>query len=201
MALTTPEAALGTDCPDFNLPGVDGRTYTRHDLLSNFTGLTDTNLSELSDSNSVASLVMFICNHCPYVKAIEDRLIELGHFFKNDPVKIFAVCANDAEKYPDDSFENIQKRWKEKSYPFPYLYDDSQEAARAFGAVCTPDFFLYDSELKLAYRGRLDDSWKDSSKVQAEELKDAIKALLAGNRPPIKQNPSMGCSIKWKEIK
>jgi thiol-disulfide isomerase/thioredoxin len=182
MALTyTPAPELGAPCPDFKLPAVEGRTYARGDF-----------------EGARAFLVMFICNHCPYVKAIEERLLALGHAYAGQPVKIVAVCANDADRYPDDSFEAIQKRWKEKAYPFPYLYDDSQETARAFGAVCTPDFFLYDGEMKLAYRGRLDDSWKEPSQVKSQELKAAIDALLADQQPSANQIPSMGCSIKWK---
>lgn len=182
MALTyTPDPELGKTCPDFQLPGVDGRTYSRSD----FTG-------------GKALLVMFICNHCPYVKAIEDRLIDLGRHYQNTEAKIVAICSNDASVKTDDSFENLRKRALEKNYPFPYLHDENQDVAKAFAAVCTPDFFLYDADLKLAYRGRLDDSWKDPSAVQSEELKAAMDALLAGQRPSTDQKPAMGCSIKWK---
>ena len=104
-----------------------------------------------------------------------------------------AISANDVENYPEDSFAKM----KEKKYPFPYLYDESQTVAKNFGAVCTPDFFLYDRELRLAYRGRLDDSWKDASAVRTQELRAAIEALLAGKAPPSEQKPSMGCNIKW----
>lgn len=183
MAVTTPDAELGTPCPDFTLPGVDGRTYKRDDF-----------------SGTQAFLVMFICNHCPYVQAIEDRLIALGRYFQSKSVRIAAICSNDAVKYPDDSFEKMKERAEAKSYPFPYLHDESQSVARAFGAVCTPDFFLYDSGMKLAYRGRLDDSWKDPSAVNAEELKSAIEALLKSETPSAQQKPSMGCSIKWREV-
>lgn len=182
MALVhTPLAELGQNCPDFTLPGTDGRTYSRRDF-----------------SGSSALLVMFICNHCPYVQAIEDRLIALGHHFAASPVRIIAISSNDADRYPADSFDKMKERATEKRYPFPYLYDESQDVAEAFGAVCTPDFFLYDSEMKLAYRGRLDDSWKDASLVQHEELKAAITALVQGQRPSLEQKPSMGCSMKWK---
>ena len=182
MALTyTPEAALGTKCPDFKLPGVDGRDWSKSDF-----------------KNFKAFLVMFICNHCPYVKAIEERLITLGREMKSQGVQIVAISANDAEGYPDDSFENLQKRWREKSYPFPYLYDESQSVAKTFGAVCTPDFFLYDQDFGLAYRGRLDDSWKDATQVKHQELRGAMMALIEGKKPSIDQKPSMGCNIKWK---
>lgn len=183
MALTySPDAEIGSRCPDFNLPGVDGKTWSR----ANF-------------ANSKALLVMFICNHCPYVIAVEDRLVALGNEFISQGVKIVAICSNDADNYPEDSFENLKKRAAEKNYPFPYLYDESQAIAREFGAVCTPDFFLYDKDHKLAYRGRLDDSWKDAAAVKRTDLKDALISLLEGRVPISEQRPSMGCNIKWKE--
>lgn len=185
MALTyTPDAEIGSSCPEFRLPGTDGKIHTNADV-----------------ADGKALLVMFLCNHCPYVKAIEDRLLSLGREWKERGVKFVAICSNDADNYPDDSFENIKKRVIEKSYPFPYLYDESQETARAFGAVCTPDFFLYDGAMKLAYRGRLDDSWKDPAMVKRRELRDAIAALVAGRAPAAEQIPSMGCNIKWKARK
>lgn len=185
MALThTPVPDIGRPCPDFSLPGTDGREHSRAEL-----------------SGADASLVMFICNHCPYVKAIEDRLIELANDFKGQALKMVAINANDAENYPDDSFPAMKARAEMKSYPFPYLFDESQEVARAFDAVCTPDFFLYDKTLKLAYRGRLDDSWKDPNAVTSRELKTAIEALLAGRRPSSEQKSSMGCNIKWRKTK
>ena len=183
MALThTPAPDIGLPCPDFTLPGTDGRTYSRRDF-----------------EGADALLVMFICNHCPYVKAIEDRLIALGRFFKDRAVKIVAINANDADNYPADSFPKMKEQAELKGYPFPYLFDESQETARAFDAVCTPDFFLYDKQLKLSYRGRLDDSWKDPSLVKTEELKAAIEALLNGRTPSAQQISSMGCNIKWKK--
>lgn len=178
----TPEdPSLGQPCPDFKLPSVDGRSYARDDF-----------------KGAKAFLVMFICNHCPYVQAVEDRLIALGHRYQGKPVQIIAICSNDAENYPDDSFENMKKRAQEKGYPFPYLHDETQGVAKSFDAICTPDFFLYDQQMKLTYRGRLDDSWKDPSGVRNEELKAAIDALVADQTPSRTQIPSMGCSIKWK---
>jgi peroxiredoxin len=185
MALThTPEPELGRDCPEFSLLATDGKTYSRSDLTS-----------------AKVSIAMFICNHCPYVKAIEDRLIELGRRYQKsapNDVRIFAICANDGERYPEDSFEELKSRADQKNYPFPYLYDESQDVARRFGAVCTPDFFVYDQSLKLAYRGRLDDSWKDAANVRSEDLRLAIDDLLAGRKVQRTQLASMGCSIKWK---
>lgn len=178
MALTyTPDPSLGMKAPDFSLPGTDGRTHT---------------LDELRGARAV--LIMFICNHCPYVIAVEDRLKALGLKFKDKDVKIVAISSNDASVKPADSFEKM----KEKNYPFPYLFDESQQVARAYGAVCTPDFFLFDHSLSLVYRGRLDDSWKDPALVTRQELSGAIEDLLHDRTPPHEQRPSMGCSIKWK---
>lgn len=182
MALTfTPFPDLGNKCPDFTLPAVDGKTYSLEDF-----------------SNGQPVVVMFICNHCPYVQAIEDRLIQLGHDLKKQNVNVIAICANDEESHNrEDSFENLQKRAQEKNYPFVYLHDKSQAAAHAFGAVCTPDYFVYDKDLKLAYRGRLDDSWKDAAKVTKRELFDAVQTLLKNEKVSEEQTASMGCSIKW----
>lgn len=148
--------------------------------------------------NGRPTLVMFICNHCPYVQAIEDRLIQLGHDFA-DKVNVVALCSNDPSDYEEDSFENLKKRSLEKSYPFVYLHDESQAVAKSFGAVCTPDFFLYDKSDKLVYRGRLDDSWKAPDKVEKRELHEAIQQTINGQALAENQVPSMGCSIKWRD--
>lgn len=184
MALTyTPQAELGTQCPDFQLPAVDGRTYRRADF-----------------QNGKPFVVMFICNHCPYVKAIEDRLIQLGSDLKAQGVNVIAICSNDSEDHPEDNFENLKKRAMEKNYSFVYLHDESQSVAQAFGAVCTPDFYVYDGDAKLAYRGRLDDAWKDPSKVQKRELYEGVQSLLKNQILEGRQIPSMGCNIKWKSL-
>lgn len=181
MALTfTPFPELGNDCPDFTLPAVDGKTYSLKDFRTG---------SPL--------VVMFICNHCPYVQAIEDRLITLGQDLKKQNVPVVAICSNDAKNHPEDSFENLKARAKEKNYSFTYLHDESQQVAHKFGAVCTPDYFVYDKNHKLAYRGRLDDSWKDASKVTKRELYDAVQVLLKDQKVSDEQVASMGCSIKW----
>ena len=182
MALTyTPAGSLGSPCPDFKLPSVDGKTYA----LENF-------------RNAKALVVMFICNHCPYVRAIEDRLIALAHEYSKKDVAFVAICSNDPTDYPEDAPAELRKRWQEKNYAMPYLIDESQSVAKAFGAVCTPDLYVFDSGLRLAYRGRLDDSWKDPLKVKSPELKSAIEQLLQDKPVNSLQNPSMGCSIKWK---
>jgi peroxiredoxin len=181
MALTyTPAPDLGKSPPLFSLPAVDGKTYE----ISQF-------------QNGKPLVVMFICNHCPYVQAIEDRLIQLGHDCKKLGVQVVAICSNDPDNYPDDNFENLKKRANLKNYPFVYLHDPDQKVAKLFGAVCTPDFFVYDSQWKLAYRGRLDDSWKDPSKVTRRELFSAVQNMTAGLALTEPQTPSMGCNIKW----
>ncbi|MES1208020.1 MAG: thioredoxin family protein [Pseudomonadota bacterium] len=181
MAVETPPPELGAACPGFRLAAVDGKTYARDDFAA-----------------SPVLCVMFICNHCPYVKAVEDRLITLARELGPRGVQFVAICANDAESYPDDAFDKLRERWRDKGYGFPYLHDEAQDVARAFGAVCTPDIFVYGRDRKLAYRGRIDDSWKDESKVTRRELADALEALLAGRPVPAPQRPSMGCSIKWR---
>ncbi|MBX2987300.1 MAG: thioredoxin family protein [Bdellovibrionaceae bacterium] len=182
MALMhTPAPSFGAPCPDFSLPATDGKILSAKDLR-----------------NGRPFLVMFICNHCPYVKAVEDRLIALGHEARERGMNVVAISSNDAEHYPADSFPNMKKLAEEKNYSFPYLYDESQRVAKDFGAVCTPDFFLYDSRGLLAYRGRLDDSWKDPAGVTKRELWTAMETLLAGRPLDSEQIPSMGCSMKWR---
>ena len=182
MAIESKAAVAGTRCPDFRLPAVDGRTYGRDDF-----------------AQAPVLVVMFICNHCPYVKAVEDRLIELQRQYGPRGVQLVGICSNDAATYPDDAFDRLAERWRQKDYGFPYLHDESQQVARAFGAVCTPDIYVFDRERQLAYRGRIDDSWKDPSKVTRRDLAGALDALLAGGRPSADQKASIGCSIKWRE--
>jgi peroxiredoxin len=181
MAVESNAPQSGVPCPDFRLPAVDGKTYARDDFAA-----------------SPVLVVMFICNHCPYVKAVEDRLIALAAEYGPRGVALVGVCSNDAVSYPDDAFDKLAERWRSKGYRFPYLHDESQEVARAFGAVCTPDIFVYDSQRRLAYRGRIDDSWKDPTRVTRRELAGALDALLAGRAPPPDPKPTLGCSIKWK---
>ena len=183
MALvhTPSEPHWDSQCPEFTLPATDGKTYS----LKDFT-------------NNQPLVIMFICNHCPYVKAIEDRLIQLGHQLKEHQINLVAICSNDSSKYSEDSFVNLKKQADLKKYSFIYLHDESQEVAKKFMAVCTPDFFIYDSELKLKYRGRLDDNWKDASLVTKQELFQAAMDLKKHQPISFKQTPSMGCSLKWK---
>ncbi|MCB0415951.1 MAG: thioredoxin family protein [Bdellovibrionales bacterium] len=186
MALTyTPESSRTKTLPAFS-----GKTIFGEDF-------TDKSIKQ----NKVA-LFMFICNHCPYVQAIEERLIELGNYLKNRDVQVVAICSNDSTDHPEDSLENLQKKYKAKQYGFTYLHDEDQSLAKSFGAVCTPDFFVFNfqnnSNGELVYRGRLDDSWRDPDKVTKQELKMVIDQLLENNSFNIQEKPSMGCSIKWK---
>lgn len=182
MALTyTPNAELGSLCPSFVCKAVDGKTYT---------------LGSFDDATVLCFL--FICNHCPYVQAIEKRLIALAHELTPQGITFVGICSNDASEYPEDSFEEIQKSWKEKKYDFPYLYDEDQILAKSFGAICTPDIFVYNKDRKLTYRGRFDDSWKNPDQVQRQELKLALEATLKNQELGFTAVPSMGCSIKWK---
>lgn len=190
MALTYSTAIeFGSLAPDFLLPGVDGKTYRLTDF-----------------GKSKAAVIVFMCNHCPYVKAVQTRIQALAQAYQSRGVTLIAINSNDAVKYPDDSFEAMKKNAEENHYSFPYLWDESQEVAHAYGAVCTPDFFVYENEslgevaprFALRYRGRLDDHWKDEKAVTRQDLRLALDAILSGKLPALDQVPSMGCSIKWK---
>ena len=172
---------LGTKAIDFNLPGVDGKEYS----LANF-------------SNDLVLVIIFMCNQCPYVKAVIQRLIDLQTEFSNEGVQLVGINCNDAEKYPNDSFENMEGSLKEWGMNFPYLFDESQEIAKRYDAVCTPDIYVYGKERKLLYRGRIDDNWEKPDKVAQRDLKQAIEYILEEKEVPGEQIPSMGCSIKWK---
>lgn len=178
---TTPPGEPGSSAPDFTLPATDGRRYA---------------LADVRGSNG--TLIAFICNHCPYVRAIRERLVRDARELQALGVGVAAISSNDAVAYPEDSFDNMRRTAAEWGLPFPYLYDESQQVARAYGAVCTPDFFGYDAELKLRYRGRLDSSGKQASPDAVRELFEAMRAIAGGQPAPAEQNPSIGCSIKWK---
>ena len=182
VLLHTPPGELGSGAADFSLPGVDDQTHT---------------LADYSDGKAL--VVMFICNHCPYVLAVETRLIQLCRDLMPKGAQFVAISSNDPTNYPDDSFESMQKRSKEQGYPFDYLFDESQSVAKAYGAVCTPDFFVFDKDQKLKYRGRLDDSPRNPTAVKNEEMRAAIEAVIEGNPVAEEQNAAMGCSIKWRD--
>ncbi|MBI4994061.1 thioredoxin family protein [Candidatus Peregrinibacteria bacterium] len=172
MALTYSQTIpFGANAADFSLPGIDGKTYG----LKNFVG-------------KKALVIIFMCNHCPYVKATIDRLIALQNEFGPAGAQFVGINANDDKDYPDDSFENMKKFALKRGINFPYLRDEMQKTAKAYTAVCTPDIFVYDKNLGLAYHGRIENN----------ELAEALKALLEGKKPSQDQKPSMGCSIKWK---
>ena len=182
MLLHSEKKRLGESARDFTLLGVDGKTYSLNSFAS-----------------KKVWVLMFICNHCPYVQAIEDRIIQLQRDTADKGVQLVGICSNDPTDYPDDRPENLKKRWMQKDYRFPYLLDDTQEVAKSYGAVCTPDIFVYDAARRLAYHGQLDDNWKEPKKVKRHDLREAIDRLLKGQSPDENQTPSMGCSIKWKE--
>ncbi|MDX2427054.1 MAG: thioredoxin family protein [Cycloclasticus sp.] len=177
----TPVCDFGIPASDFKLLGVDGNYWTRDDCAAK-NGL----------------LVMFICNHCPYVKAIQERLVADMAILQANGVGVVAIMSNDPNDYPEDSFGKMQKIAKEKGYNFPYLIDTTQQVAKAYGAICTPDFFGYNNNMQLQYRGRLDESTKQvSAKGLKRELLDAMLMVAKTAKGPVEQVSSMGCSIKW----
>ena len=178
----TPICDFNQAAIDFNLKGVDGNYY---------------NLESLKGQNGL--LVMFICNHCPYVKSIIHRIIRDTKELKDLGVNSVAIMSNDPGEYEEDSFENMQKIATKMNFPFPYLIDETQEVARSYGAVCTPDFFGYNSDLGLQYRGRLDESRKETIIDAKRDLFEAMKEVAISGNGPDEQIPSMGCSIKWFE--
>ena len=177
----TPICDFGAAAPPFSLPGVDGRTWTLEDCRGP-RGL----------------LVMFICNHCPYVKAVNHKLVRDANDLAEIGIRSVAIMSNDPTDYPEDSFANMQRVAAEHGYPFPYLVDGTQEVAKAYGAVCTPDFFGYNADLELQYRGRLDASGRqpDAGEVR-RDLYLAMRQVSETGRGPRDQVPSIGCSIKW----
>lgn len=173
---------LGTKAPDFRLPDTEGKEWT----LADFDGAD-------------ALVVAFICNHCPFVKHIADVLAEVAKKYAARNVAFVAVNSNDVKNYPADAPDKMAEEKKRRGYPFPYLYDESQEVAKAYRAACTPDFYLFDKERKLAYRGRFDESRPGNAKpVTGQDLATAINQVLKGEDPDVTQFPSMGCNIKWK---
>ncbi|MGD8310297.1 MAG: thioredoxin family protein [Chromatiales bacterium] len=183
VSLETPVCEFGKPAVDFALPGVDGKTWTLADCRGE-KGL----------------LVMFICNHCPYVQAVRDRIVRDARELMDHGVRSVAIMSNDPTEYPEDSFDNMKRVAEEYAFPFPYLLDETQEVAKAYGAVCTPDFFGYDAGLGLQYRGRLDASRKEAAPEGARrDLFEAMKQVAATGKGPEDQIPSMGCSIKWRQ--
>lgn len=182
MAAQAPDAEIGFAAPNFVLPGVDGRTVS----------LTDA-------AGKRGTVIAFICNHCPYVKAVIDRLVRDARDLTPFGVSVIAINANDADAYPEDSFENMQAFAASHGFTFPYLHDESQDVARAYRAVCTPDFFGFDAGLTLKYRGRLDASRNIPGPADLHrDLFEAMKRIAETGEGPAEQNPALGCSIKWR---
>ena len=182
VSLETPVCEFDAPIVDFSLPGIDGEIWTPE---------------KARGENGL--LVMFICNHCPYVKSIRDRLVRDTRELMDHGINSIAIMSNDPAEYEEDSFENMQTIAEEFGFPFPYLLDESQQVAKSYGAVCTPDFFGYNKSMQLQYRGRLDASRKEAAADDVKrDLFDAMKQVAQTGRGPEQQIPSMGCSIKWK---
>lgn len=172
---------LGEPAPDFKLKGTDGKDYS---------------LASFKDAKAL--VVVFSCNHCPYVQAYEDRMIAVQSEYGAKGVKLALVNSNDASAYPEDSFDAMVARAKELGYNFPYLRDDSQDVARSYGATHTPHLFVFDAKRRLAYTGKIDDNWKDASAVKQPFLRDALDDVLAARPPRVAETHAIGCTIKWK---
>ncbi|MEW6507802.1 MAG: thioredoxin family protein [Bacteroidota bacterium] len=179
--MATDKLTLGSQTPQFNLPSTDGKNYS----LESF-------------SNKQLLVVIFSCNHCPYVQAYEDRIIEIQEKYK-DHISIAAISSNETENYPEDSFEKMKERAQLKGFNFPYLFDESQEVAKAFGATHTPEIFLFDRDRKLAFHGKIDDNWQEPQNVKSPYLKNAIDELINGKKVSVPETFTIGCTIKWKK--
>ncbi len=172
---------IGDPMPHFRLPATDGLTV---------------------DSKTIKDpvlVVIFTCNHCPYAQAYEDRIIALAEDFDEEGAQFVLINSNDATNYPEDSFDAMKERAKEKAYPFPYCHDESQEVAKSYGALCTPHCFVFNRRRELKYKGRVDDHWKEPQKVTERNLHDAIAAVVEDREPPVHEANAIGCSIKWRE--
>jgi peroxiredoxin len=182
MAVSAPVCDFGWRAPDFALPSTEGAMVS---------------LSEVRGEKG--TLVMFICNHCPYVLAVLDRIIRDARDLQRLGIGVAAICANDAAAYPDDSFERMKAMARERNFPFPYLHDETQAVARAYDAACTPDFFGFNAADELQYRGRLDASRREAAAADVRrDLFEAMRLVAETGRGPREQIPSIGCSIKWK---
>ena len=171
---------LGASAIDFQLKGVDGKTHS---------------LNSFSDKKAL--VVIFSCNHCPYVQAYEDRMVQIQKDYSPKGVTIVAINSNDDTGYPEDSYPNMIKRAKERGFNFPYLRDDTQEIAKKYGAICTPHVFAFDQQPRLQYKGRIDDN-RNPESVKTKDLRNALDAILAGHKPSVQETRPFGCSVKWK---
>jgi len=180
--VATNNLKIGSHAPDFNLPGIDGKEYS---------------LNSFADKNAL--IIIFSCNHCPYVQAYEERIKQIQDDYQQKGVTVIAINSNEDVNYPDDSFENMKKRADEQNFNFLYLRDEDQLVARAYDATHTPEIFLFDKERKLAFHGKIDDNWQEPSKVQNHYLRNALDELLEGNEISVPETFTIGCTIKWKK--
>lgn len=180
--MATKTLQIGSIIPAFDLPSLDGKNYSLDSL-----------------KNKKALIIIFSCNHCPYVQAYEDRIVALQKEYTEKEVAVVAINSNDAVQYPDDSFEEMKKRAALKKFNFIYLRDNDQTVARSFDAAHTPEVFLFDEKRKLVYHGKIDDNWQEESKVKTKYLRDALDELLAGKEISVPETYSIGCTIKWKK--
>ncbi len=174
--------ALGSRMIPFQLKDVDGKQVGAEQL----------------SKGKKATVIIFSCNHCPYVQAWEGRMIDLGKEYGSRGVAFALINANDAEKYPEDGYSEMIKRASTKGYPFPYLHDEDQSIARAYGAAKTPEVFLFDAQGTLRYHGRIDDNFESPAEVKSHDLKQALEAVLSGQIPAVGETPVVGCTVKWK---
>ena len=172
---------IGSTAPDFNLPGTDNKIYS----LSYFMG-------------KLGFIIIFSCNHCPYVRAYEERIKKIQSDFGDKGIDIIAINSNDSDQYEDDSFENMKKRSSEMAFNFPYLRDEDQIVATAYGATHTPEIFLFDNKKELVFHGKIDDNWRDETKVTSTYLRDAVEELIQGKEISVPETFTIGCTIKWK---
>jgi peroxiredoxin len=180
--LATNNLKIGSPAPDFNLPGVDGKKYS---------------LTSFADKKAL--IIIFSCNHCPYVQAYEERIKQIQFDFESKGVSVVAINSNEDKGYPEDSFENMKKRSTEQKFNFFYLRDEDQSIARAYDATHTPEIFLFDKERKLAFHGKIDDNWQEPNKVQNYYVRNALDELLAGKEISVPETFTIGCTIKWKK--
>ncbi len=178
--MSTATLKIGSPAPDFTLPGIDGKDHT------------------LSEYIKKGIVLIFSCNHCPYVQAYEERIKQIQNEFGPRGIRVVAVNPNDEKTYPEDSFDNMKKRAAEREFNFPYLRDEDQGVARAYDASHTPEIFLIDDKQKLVFHGKIDDNWKEPDKVKSSYLRDAINELLEGKKISVPETFTIGCTIKWK---
>ena len=179
--MATDTLKIGSLAPDFNLPATNGKKYS---------------LNTFADKKAL--VIVFSCNHCPYVQAYEDRIIEIQKDYSKN-VQVVAISSNEDENYPEDSFENMKARAEIKKFNFPYLHDETQNVAKAYGATHTPEIFLFDKERKLVFHGKIDDNWQEPKAVRSKYLRNAIDELLSGKQISVPETFTIGCTIKWRK--